>query len=96
MSADLLDLLAELDAPPADDRLHACMPWMATACGRCICGGCKQCAETGCACVRQPAPSVTLGPYSAVTCEECLALGDLSALARASQRPERMAKATAS
>lgn len=91
MSDTLFDFL------PAEgpDVLCGLMPWMATACGRCVCGGCRQCAADGCACVLRPAPAVTLGPYSAVTCPDCLAAGDLPALARASQTPARMAPVVA-
>lgn len=85
----LFDFLDD-DQPPV---LCALMPWLGTACGRCICGGCSQCAAEGCGCVHRPTPTTTLGPYSDVTCPDCLARGDLTALARAAQ--QRQAPVTA-
>lgn len=81
------------DFAPEPDVLCALMPWMGTACGRCVCGGCAQCAAEGCPCVLRPAPVLARGPrsYDRVTCPDCLARGDLYAIARESQRPERLA-----
>ena len=86
----LFDFLPDAPAP---DVLCALMPWMGTACGQCICGGCAQCRADGCLCATRATPRATLGPYSAVTCPDCLARGDLAGIARAAQN--RQAAVTA-
>lgn len=90
-----MSTLFDFDDPP--DVLCALMPWMATACGRCICGGCAQCRTEGCPCVLRPSPVLARGlnSYAAVTCPDCLARGDLAAIARESQTPGRMAPVVA-
>lgn len=89
----LFDFIDDGDA----EVLCALMPWMGTACGRCVCGGCSQCAAEGCSCVLCPTPVLARGldSYSRITCPDCLALGDLHAIARESQRPERLAPVVA-
>jgi hypothetical protein len=86
--SDLLELLDELDVDPT--AVHALMPWMGLACGADVLAVMRAGQSAG-------RRSVTLHLRErpgevAVTCGACLAVGDLPALARASQRPERMAK----
>ena len=83
--SDLLDLLADLDADAT--VVHALMPWMGLACG----GDVLTISRAGRAAGTRTITTRVGAHWGEVTCPDCLALGDLSALAHESQRPGRMA-----
>lgn len=72
MSHDLLDLLDAQNVP--EGTLHALLPNMGLACGRDL----LEVMDQGRILGRR---LDTSGPYSEVTCPDCLARGDLSAIA---------------
>ncbi|HZL80410.1 MAG TPA: hypothetical protein VFC06_00465 [Demequina sp.] len=70
--------------------VHALMPWMGLACG----GDVLTISRAGRAAGTRTITTHVGAHWGEVTCPDCLALGDLSALARNSQRPERLATVT--